>query len=383
MSAKVEGLRILVVNWNDCSDPHAGGAEIHIHEIFSRLVSAGHQVTLLCNRPPGASRRDNMDGVSIHRVGTRNTFNYHVPFAYWRHFRGKVDVVVDALNKLPLLTPLFCREPVLAIVHHLFGATAFNELTSLAAAYVGFFERWLPLVYRECPFEVISDSTRDDLRSRGIEDERIHTVYCGLDPSLYGAAPVPSAARCERPMLLFLGRVKRYKSVDTILRALPLVRASCPDAHLVVAGSGDDIPRLEQLARSLGLGPNEVHFAGQVSEADKVRLYRQAHAAVMPSPKEGWGLTVVEASACATPVLAADSPGLRESVVDGETGYLYPFGDHERLAELATEVLTAPALREALGTAGVKWASRFSWDRAAEETGALLRGLPAAGVGGP
>ncbi len=366
-------MRILVMNWNDRCDPHAGGAEVHLHRIFGRAAARGHQVTLLCNRPRGAARRTELDGMRVLRVGRRNTFNYHAPFAYYRHFRGRVDVVVDALNKLPLMVPLFAREPVVAIVHHLFGATALREMNSLASAYVGAFESLVPRVYRDCLVEVISDSTRDDLRRRGLDrDEQIRTVFCGLDQELYRPAADPAASRDRRPMLLFLGRIKRYKSVETIIEALPEIRRRLPETHLVIAGDGDDLPRLREIARSRGFDDDAVRFTGLVSDQEKVRLYRRAWLALMPSPKEGWGLTVVEASACGTAVLAADSPGLRESVVDGETGFLYPFGDSAACARHALRVLDDGALREKLGAAGRRWADRFTWEAATDATIALL-----------
>jgi glycosyltransferase involved in cell wall biosynthesis len=82
---------------------------------------------------------------------------------------------------------------------------------------------------------------------------------------------------------------------------------------------------------------------------------------VQPSPKEGWGLTVIEASACGTAVVAANSPGLRDSVRDGETGILVPFGDDAALAAAFERVLTDPARCHALAAAGVRWAARFTW----------------------
>jgi glycosyltransferase involved in cell wall biosynthesis len=368
-------LRILVANWNDRTDPHAGGAEVHIHEIFKRVAAAGHEVSLLCNRAPGAARAGRLDGMRVLRVGSRNTYNYWVPAAYRRYFRGRVDVVVDALNKLPLMTPLYVREPVVAIVHHLFGATAFQELSSAAAAYVGLFERFVPRVYRDTLIEVISESTREDLHARGVRnDELIRTIFCGLDQEVYRRAlPDPEAARSERPLLLFLGRVKRYKAVETLVRALPLVRREMPETRVVIAGDGDDVPRLRGIAAELGFGPQDVVFPGLVSVREKVRLYQSAWAAVMPSPKEGWGLTVVEASACGTPVIAANSPGLRESVLDGRTGLLYPFGDVETLADHALRLLKDPARREEMGRAGAEWSRNFSWEEAARQTVELLR----------
>src|SRR5205814_8222565 len=107
---------------------------------------------------------------------------------------------------------------------------------------------------------------------------------------------------------------------------------------------------------------------GFVSEADKRRLLRRAWAVVFPSPKEGWGITNVEAAACATPALASDSPGLRESVQNGVTGYLLPHGDYDALADRMLALATDRSLVDRLGRAARTFAEGLSWDSAARAT---------------
>jgi glycosyltransferase involved in cell wall biosynthesis len=133
-----------------------------------------------------------------------------------------------------------------------------------------------------------------------------------------------------------------------------------PGARLVVVGDGPYLPELTRTARRMGI-EHAVEFAGFLPLAEKVRRLREAWVLVQPSPKEGWGLTVVEAGACGTAVVAADSPGLRDSVRDGETGLLVPWGDDARLADALARVLEDRALRQRLGAAGIAWAGRFQW----------------------
>ncbi|HEX9974018.1 MAG TPA: glycosyltransferase, partial [bacterium] len=87
---------------------------------------------------------------------------------------------------------------------------------------------------------------------------------------------------------------------------------------------------------------------------------------VNPSPKEGWGLTVIEANCCGVPVIAANSPGLRDSVVDGKTGLLYPYGDQKRLAELIIHIIQNEDLRNNFAKESITWAHQFNWERSAE-----------------
>jgi glycosyltransferase involved in cell wall biosynthesis len=168
-----------------------------------------------------------------------------------------------------------------------------------------------------------------------------------------------------------VGRLKKYKRIDHAIEAIAALAARGRPVRLLVAGRGDDEPRLRTIAEALGVG-DRVTFAGFVSEARKRELMRTAWATVQSSPKEGWGITNIEAAACGTPTVASDSPGLRESVVHGETGLLYPHGDVEALAAALERLASAPAEVARLGAGAHRFAQAFTWERAAELTEAHL-----------
>ena len=360
-------MKLLVVNWQDRENPQAGGAELHLHEIFGRLAGRGHEVTLLCGGWPGAPARTTLDGMHVHRVGTRHTF----PFLARRYWQAELaraghDVLVEDINKVPLYTPRWGARRVTAVVPHLFGGTVFQEAPLPLAAAVWLAERPIPWVYRGVPFEAISESTADDLAARGIPRGDVRVIYCGIDTVRYTPSP---ALRAPRPTFAYLGRLKRYKGVDLVLRAFAAMRRT--DGILEIAGTGDYRPELERLARSLDLG-ERVRFLGFVSEAQKVALLRRAWALAFASPKEGWGITNLEAAACGTPVVASSSPGLRESVRDGETGYLVPHGDTAAMAAALDRIAASRELVQALGARGRQFAETFTWERAATDTEAHL-----------
>jgi glycosyltransferase involved in cell wall biosynthesis len=254
-----------------------------------------------------------------------------------------------------------------AVVPHLFGATAFQELPFPAALAVWLAERPIPMVYRDVPFQAISESTRDDLVDRGIPRESIRVIYCGIDSAVYTPAP---GVRSETPVFAYLGRLKRYKSVDLVIRGF--ARAAVPGARLEIAGAGDYRPELERLASSLDLA-DRVTFLGRISEPEKLQLLRRAWALVFTSPKEGWGITNLEAAACGTPVVASDSPGIRESVRHGSTGYLTAHGDVDALAASMQRIASNRPLVEELGRQARVFAEGFTWERAAAETEGHLR----------
>ncbi len=356
-------MRLLLVNWQDRENPQAGGAEIHLHEIFGRLAARGHDITLLCSGWEGATPEVTLDEMRVVRVGTRYTFPFLAKRAFRERFAGtRFDAIVEDINKVPLHTPRWGATPVVGVIPHLFGGTAFQEVSAPLAAMVWLAERPIPYVYRDVPFEVISESTADDLVQRGIARERITVIYCGIDTVNY----TPQAGvRADVPLFAYVGRLRKYKRVDLIIRAFAQLTA--PDARLDIAGAGDAREGLERLAHSLDLG-GRVRFLGRISEEEKVDLMRRAWALTFTSPKEGWGITNLEAAACGTPVIASNSPGIRESVRDGQTGYLVPHGDVAALAAAMTRLVTTPSLVQALGVAGRRFAEQFTWERSALET---------------
>ncbi|MEX2583512.1 MAG: glycosyltransferase family 4 protein [Gemmatimonadota bacterium] len=363
-------MKILLINWQDPANPHAGGAEVHLHEIFRRLVGAGHRVDWLASGWRGAEPRSRLDGISLHRTGTRYTFGLAVAPYYRRYLAGKpYDLVVEALNKVPVYTPLWCHHPVVLLVHHLFGTTAFREAPVPIAALTWVQERPIPRVYRGVPMQVISRSTADDLVARGVPDSSIEVIFPGVDLAFFRSADPPT--RAAGPTFLYLGRLQRYKQVDLIVRAFAGVRSSLPSARLVIAGKGDQEEALHALAASLGVAEH-VDFPGFVSEERKRELFRTCWSNVFVSPKEGWGITNLEAAACGTATIASDSAGLRESVVNGRTGVLVPHGDLDALAAAMLRLGGSLELTERLGAGALEFARGFSWEAAVAATEAHL-----------
>jgi glycosyltransferase involved in cell wall biosynthesis len=356
-------VRVLIVNWLDRENPQAGGAEIHLHELFGRIAGWGHDVTLLCSGWEGCARRAVVDGIQVHRVGTRYSFQFLAWRYYRRHLaRERYDVLLEDINKVPLYTPFWGARRVVVLIPHLFGSTAFREVAAPMAALVWLSELPITAVYGRCEFQAISESTADDLVARGVRRDRIRVIHPGVDTSFFTPRP---GARAALPTFTYVGRLKRYKGVDIVMRAF--ARASHPEASLAIAGTGDYRATLEALAASLDLG-ERVRFLGFISEEEKRALFRTAWASAFASPKEGWGITNLEAAACGTPVVASNSPGLRESVRDGETGFLVPHGDVDAMAAAFKRLADASELVERMGRAARPFAERFTWDDAARRT---------------
>ncbi len=356
-------MKILVLNWQDIRNPLGGGAEVHMHEIFRRVVGMGHSVTLYCSRFPGSLEREEIDGIQVIREGGRYLFNFHVPWRYWREFRhGGYDVVVDDINKIPFYTPWYVDKPLAGIVHHLFGRAIYLEAPVIPATYVYVAEKVAGKVYRETPMAVVSESTRQELIGLGFPPENIEIVRGAVDSEVYK----PSLEAPRRPTIGHLGRLKKYKSVNHLLRAFAIVLKELPDARLTIVGEGSFRHDLERLAQQLSIAPC-VKFTGYVSQAEKVKQLQEMSVAVNCSLKEGWGLTVIEANASGVPVVASDVPGLRDSVVDEKTGLLYEYGNIEQLAQKIQLVLRDENLRNRMRCEAIRWGSSFGWEESAKE----------------
>jgi glycosyltransferase involved in cell wall biosynthesis len=370
-------LNLLVVNWQDRLNPQAGGAEIHLHEIFGRLAQRGHRVTLLVSGWAAAPCRVHIDGMEVHRTGGRHTFSIAAPRYYRRHLMERnYDVVIEDLNKVPVFAPMWAHTKTMLLVHHLFGATAFQEASFQMASATWLLERPLPLLYRKVPVEAVSASTKDDLVMRGFDADNITVIENGVDVAFYSPA-APSAEdsrRFDEPTVLYLGRLKKYKRVDLIMRAIARLRLEGTTVKLIIAGKGDAAEALTSLASELGIN-DLVEMRGFVSEDDKRELFRRTWAHVLTSPKEGWGISNLEAAGCGTATIASDAPGLRDSVRDGETGFLVPHGDITALADAIKRITVDTALRDRLGRNAREFAQRFTWDRAANDTESHLQSL--------
>jgi glycosyltransferase involved in cell wall biosynthesis len=248
------------------------------------------------------------------------------------------------------------------LVHHLFGTTAFEEASTPLGVLTWLQERPLRRVYGAVPVQAISHSTAQDLVERGLDRSSVTVIHPGVNLDFY--RPASSPTRFRAPTFLYLGRLRRYKRIDLILRAFASVVRDDPSARLIIAGKGVAEGDLHRLAGEMSLGPN-VDFTGFVSEEEKRGLFQRCWANIFVSPKEGWGITNLEAAACATPTIASDSPGLRESVVHGRTGILVPHGDVEALALAMLRFARDASLADRLGLGALDFARGFSWDRAA------------------
>ena len=191
--------------------------------------------------------------------------------------------------------------------------------------------------------------------------ENIRVIHNGTDLSAY----VPGSVDRE-PFILWISRLQKYKGPTDAVEVLEKLLPDFPELKLVIVGSGPFKEKLEEFIQSKGLQDN-VTLTGFISEEEKIDLLQRAAIHLQSSYKEGWGLSVIEANACGCPVVANDTTGLCDSVIDGESGLLYRFCNIDDAASKVRKIFSDSGLQAVLIANGLKRASEFSWQRASTE----------------
>ncbi|MEE9229290.1 MAG: glycosyltransferase family 4 protein [Acidobacteriota bacterium] len=225
----------------------------------------------------------------------------------------------------------------------------------------------------------VSRYTRERVAEFGVAPEAIEILPCGVDADRFvpgGGAQMRHRLGLEGlPVVLTLSRLVARKGHELVIEALQEVRRHVPNAKYVVAGSGNEgyLQRLHEMTREKQL-EDAVHFLGHAADDDLPSLYSASDVYVMPSRIssggsnfEGFGITYLEANACGVPVIGADTGGVADAIVDGETGYLVAAGDVRMLEDRIVRLLRDPALARRLGENGRARVLRsFTWDHLTE-----------------
>lgn len=358
--------RIHMVAWRDRSDPESGGSEEHAAQLARHWAEAGIEVTLHTGRVPGLPDTTTRDGYAVVRGGGHLGVFPKTILWEWSGKAGPRDGLLDIFHGVPFFSPLWARGPRVGFVHHVHLGTWRHRMPP-GMAQVGYLQERVaqPLVYRRATLVTPSESTRRELVERlGMRHADIRVAPNGVDERFR-----PGGERSTSPLILAVGRLVPHKGFDVALRAIARCRPTRPDLRCVVIGDGPARGDLERLAHDLGMD-DWVEFRGRVDDDALVAAYQEAWVVANASLQEGWGLTLTEAGACATPGVATDIPGHTEAVADGVSGLLVD-GEPEMASALG-RVLDDPELRRRLSEGARRHAAQFSWAASAET---VLRAL--------
>lgn len=379
--------RIEMVAWRDLGHPEAGGSELHAARIAERWAAAGIDVVMTASRAPGAARGERRDGYRIERpAGRYGIFPAvgltrlagrvrHAPDgagefppryrARRRTGRGP-DATVEIWNGMPFFSPVWAPRPRMVFLHHVHDGMWDLVMPGQLAALGRFLEsRVAPPFYRATPVVTLSESSRRGIIDiLGLRPGQVSVVPPGVDDTF-----VPGPERSPDPLVVAVGRLVTYKRFDRLIDILVGLRRRHPRLRAVIAGEGQARAELE--ARIAGHGAGDwLELPGRVDDDRLMELYQRAWVVASTSAYEGWGLTITEAAACATPAVASPIAGHLDALDDGVTGFLAEPGPG--MEERIDALLGDPVLRRRMQKAALRKAALLTWDRTALRTLTIL-----------
>src|SRR3954453_14630268 len=213
-------LHILVLADRAWTHHATGGTGANLSAQISRWVEWGHRVTMIAGDYPGAKRMETYGPrLTVYRMGTRVTVFPRACLAVMRGIGRGADVVLEVINGITFLSPVWLRKPRVAMVHHVHRELYLEEFPRFGLPLFWMLERLpLRLLYRRTPFLTISNSARDDLGREGIPPAKVTVEYLGVAPGKFRPG-----TRAPEPHLIFVGPLKAYKNVETLFDVLESV----------------------------------------------------------------------------------------------------------------------------------------------------------------
>ena len=336
------------------------GGEAQVLWLAEGLARLGHEVLLLAPRGMLA-RRAEAEGVPVDIL----------PFSGPWDPRAVRKLVLAVAEWKPHIVHLHTSHAhTLGMLAKLAGAEAKYVVSRRVASPVRSGPKYGGWVKR---FVAISEAVRRELSAGGIPPEKVSVVYSGVPVDAISSVLPDGRIRDAVEGKVVFGNASaltREKGHDVLLRAVSFASGRCPNLGLVVAGDGPLRRSLERLSGKLGL-QGKVVFLGFRRRIWEV--LKALDAFVLPSRREGLGVSILEAMACGLPVIATDVGGISEAVSDGDTGILVPPDDPKAMGEAMVLLASDGKLREEMGRRARERARYFDIERTVRDTEAVYR----------
>jgi glycosyltransferase involved in cell wall biosynthesis len=367
-------MEILVLDKFDWKHPglgnhaEAGGAKKYLKKHLSILSDKGHEVNLISAKHPDLKSRENLNGVNVRRIGlpySKNLlFIYTLGQVVISYYIKKIqpDVILSIHSPLPWI--ILDDTSSVSVFHHINDKESLKKRGHFVGRILYRWELWGVRKTIDQRIVAVSNDTRDDLVDFGHTKENIEVIRNGIDSKKFSPGK-----ESEIPTVLYLGRLDKRKGVDRIPKIYENLINRNLDFILHIAGDGEE----EKSLRDFSKGKNNIRFHGFVSENKKIDLLRKSWVVILPSRKEGYGIVVLEANACGTPVVANNVEGLKESVKDSETGFLENIDNTERFCNKIEEILDKREVRKKFSENAREFAERHKWVESASKLEKVLK----------
>lgn len=349
--------KILMLNRRDLKNPFSGGAEIYTHEILKRLTN-DYEIDHFSSVFPGSLKNEIIDGINYVRCGSEMTCHLFGAYKAYSQ-RKKYDIIIDQFNGIGFMT--FFLKNSFILIHQLYDEFWISEMGKKGHVF-RLIEKMLLKLYKNKKAVTISESTVNDLVHMGLKPENIEIVYCGNYLTEYE----PKEKLVDT--VSYLGRLRKTKNPEGAVLAFLEMQIINPDLKMNVIGDGPDSERLKEKYAD----NKSINFAGYVDEKTKIDMIRNSDLLLVPSVREGWGMVVIQAAMCGTPSVGFDVHGLRDSIVENETGNFVPFNDYKSMAEKALNILSDAENYCRMSKNCIERAKQFTWEESASNMGGFL-----------
>jgi glycosyltransferase involved in cell wall biosynthesis len=347
--------RIIIFNWMDIKNPNSGGQEKYCYEIGKRLARDGMKVYWVSSRFKNSMNREMIDNIEIIRVGSIYTvffLSFIIYLIYW-----KDSYLFLSMNSIPFFVP-YSRRRRLIMLHHRIDKRIMKEKAGILGnlSYL-LQERIMPILFRNDHVITNSASSKMDFDSLGYRD--ITVVKLGVN--------IPDhLSLMKKKICVSPGPIKPWKHHDMIIRAFSNLSK---DWELIIFGSfeSDEFRALlENICDELNLN-DRVHFLGRITDEKMLEVYELASICILGTEKEGWGFVAMEAQAFGCPVVAFDVPGIRDSVINGQTGILVSPGDVISMSKALAQLSSDEELLKIMSDNAIMNSRRYTWEESYKE----------------
>ena len=346
-------MKVLWFNHRDSLHSRAGGAERTILELSKKFDRIGIQITLVTGGTRKGEPVSKLENLDINRF--RGNMGPH--FAHPHFLKGDYDVVVDDLaHVVPWFSETVGSIPGTVFFRHLHARSLKGQVSRPLELSLGLIERNYGKIYKTWPFVTESNTGVSDLEKIGINQQRVVQIEPGVDTDKFRPGE-----KTDFPSIVFIGRMMEYKRPDHAVIAMKGVISHFPDAKLFVIGDGPFLDYVRNLVSSLKLGSN-VEILGKVSDQELVRVLSASWVNIHTSITEGWGYSIMEASACGVPTVAYKVPGVVDAIDPSKNGYLVQDGDVGELGKAIISQLSSP---ESMVASSRHYAELHTWEKSA------------------
>jgi len=360
--------------------PQVGGGEVWFWQVARHLVKRGHEVHILTYKHPGYTTDNVIEGIHIHRLGP---FPIRGVQPYFRRaliqgigiilygLRIEFDII-QASQTLPLIPAkilsILKKRPIVAVYHDVYGYHfSLRDKGVIKGLIRGSLEK-MTLNQEYNGVIAVSNSTKSKLVNYGVSRNKLHVIYEGVDLEYIDSI---NSDKKSRLLILYVGRLVAHKCIEDLLDSFKIVQKKIQLARLMIVGTGPRRQELEAYSSQLGI-EECIQFTGYVSDKKKYQLMKQADVLVLPSVMEGFGLVLIEAMACGTPVIAVDLGGPKEVVSDNKTGFLVSPRQPKEIAEMILIILRNHELRQVMSKdARLRVEDFFTWEKTSERIESL------------